>query len=110
MKIDFNEIPVRDADKFNGGEGVTHINMFNDGMAKILRLNLDPGAYIGYHQHVTNAEMIYVIEGHGSVNDDGVITPIKAGECSYCPKGHFHSLINDSDQPLICFAVVPEQP
>ncbi len=27
----------------------------------------------------------------------------------YCPKGHPHSLVNDSDADLVFFAVVPEQ-
>ena len=29
--------------------------------------------------------------------------------CHYCPKGHTHSLMNDSDAELEFFAVVPEQ-
>ena len=30
--------------------------------------------------------------------------------CHYCPKGHTHSLINDSDAGLTFLAVIPEQP
>ena len=33
---------------------------------------------------------------------------LKAGDCHYCPKGHAHSLINNSEQDLIFYAVVPE--
>mgnify|MGYP003530750466 CR=1 FL=1 len=34
---------------------------------------------------------------------------VEAGECHYCPKGHSHSLINNSDADLHFFATVVEQ-
>ena len=40
--------------------------------------------------------------------DDGE-EPLKPGDCHYCPKGHAHSLINNSDGDLEFFAVVPQQ-
>ena len=40
--------------------------------------------------------------------DDGSAKELSAGMCHYCPMGHEHSLINDSDEDLIFFAVVPE--
>ena len=40
---------------------------------------------------------------------DGEYEPVSAGSCHYCPRGHAHSLINDSDGDLTFFAVVPEQ-
>ena len=40
--------------------------------------------------------------------DDGC-EPLEAGSCHYCPKGHSHSLMNDSDGNLEFFAVVPVQ-
>ena len=39
--------------------------------------------------------------------DDGC-EPLTVGSCHYCPKGHSHSLINDGDQDLIFFAIVPQ--
>ena len=40
---------------------------------------------------------------------DGEYERVEAGVCHYCPKGHTHSLINDSDSDLVFFAVVAEQ-
>jgi len=34
---------------------------------------------------------------------------VKEGEVHYCPKGHTHSLVNDSDAELWFSAVVPQQ-
>ena len=39
--------------------------------------------------------------------DDDELLPLEAGQCHYCPQGHTHSLINDSDADLVFFAVVP---
>ena len=48
-------------------------------------------------------------EKGGAFECDGAYEPLAAGSCHYCPKGHAHSLINDSAADLIFFAVVPEQ-
>ena len=50
-----------------------------------------------------------IIEGTGKVLMDGEYERVEAGVCHYCPKGHTHSLINDSDSDLVFFAVVAEQ-
>ena len=70
---------------------------------------LDPGSSIGYHTHGTSSEIIYILSGTGKVKYDGGEEPLEAGQCHYCPKGHSHSLINNSDGPLEFFAVVPNQ-
>ena len=69
----------------------------------------EPGASIGLHTHQGNSEIIYILSGAGKVLCDGAYEPLSAGSCHYCPKGHAHSLINDSDGELAFFAVVPEQ-
>ena len=40
--------------------------------------------------------------------DDDELLPLEAGQCHYCPQGHSHSLINDSTEELVFFAVVPK--
>ena len=69
--------------------------------------NLEPS--IGLHTHDTSSEIIYILKGRGKVLYDGGYEEVEEGLCHYCPKGHEHSLINDSDEDLIFFAVVPEQ-
>ena len=59
--------------------------------------------------HDTNSEIIYFLSGKGTVLYDGEKLAVEAGQCHYCPKGHSHSLINDSDEDLVFFAVVPNQ-
>ena len=109
MKIQFNALPVKKLEHFYGGEGALHANMHVDERNKILYGRLAVGASIGYHQHETSSEIIYILSGTGKTVTDGVEEILTAGDCHYCEKGHFHSLANAGDQDLIFFAVVPQQ-
>ena len=94
---------------FKGGEGEFMAKIHFDGMNKIIHGTLPPQATIGKHTHEGDSEIIYILSGRGSVLDDGDLLPLEAGQCHYCPKGHEHSLINDSEDDLVFFAVVPVQ-
>ena len=95
--------------RFQGGEGDFRARMHADGLGKILQGVLEPGCSIGLHTHESSSEIIYILSGTGRVLCDGVYEPLAAGSCHYCPKGHAHSLINDSQGALTFFAVVPNQ-
>jgi quercetin dioxygenase-like cupin family protein len=69
---------------------------------------LESGASIGVHTHEGNSETIFIIKGKGKVYYDGTYETVTAGQCHYCPMGHEHSLINDSDSDLVFYAVVPQ--
>ena len=77
---------------------------------KILGGRLEPGASIGEHTHETNSEIIFFTSGKGKVIYDGKEERVEAGLCHYCPQGHTHILINDSDADLTFHAVIPEHP
>lgn len=109
MIIDFNCMNENVMHNFNGGEKDALLKISNDGLNKIINGRLEPGASIGLHTHKTNSEIIYILQGCGKVLYDGEYEKVSAGVCHYCPKGHSHSLINDSDADLLFFAVVPEQ-
>ena len=55
------------------------------------------------------ATVIAYVKGKGIVLYDGEYEDVSEGLCHYCPKGHSHSLINNSEEDLIFFAVVPVQ-
>lgn len=109
MLIEFEKIEEVAFENFRGGEKETILRMFVDENNKIMYGKLVAGASIGLHTHETSSEMIYVLQGSGKVLYHGAYERISTGLCHYCPKGHEHSLINDSDEDLIFFAVVPEQ-
>lgn len=110
MVIDFSKIEEVANPQFKGGEGETMFRTFNDGTNKIMRGRLDVGCSIGYHSHETNSEIIYILSGEARCLYDNCEETLSVGQCHYCPKGHRHSLINaSSTDPLIFFAIVPEQ-
>lgn len=109
MNLNYKEIEFEEFPSFKGGEKALFAKMFHDEKNRIIYGKLEPGASIGVHTHETNSEIIYIIEGTGKILMDGTYEKLAAGMCHYCPKGHTHSLMNDSENDLVFFAVVPEQ-
>lgn len=109
MILDYSAMETTHIPNFLGGDGTIHAQMRADELGKILKGVLDPGSSIGYHTHETSSEIIYILSGTGKVKYDGGEEAVQAGQCHYCPKGHSHALINNSDGPLEFFAVVPNQ-
>lgn len=109
MILDFKNAEPTNFPNFKGGEKYLSAKMNFDGKNRILHGTLIPGATIGLHTHETNSEIIYILSGQGKVLYDGEEFEISEGMVHYCPKGHSHSLINNSKDDLVFFAVVPEQ-
>lgn len=109
MIIDFKNMEEQILPNFKGGEKAYAVKKFTDDRNMIMYGRLESGASIGLHTHEGNCEMFYIIEGTGKVLMDGEYERVETGMCHYCPIGHTHSLINDSDSDLVFFAVVAEQ-
>ena len=108
MKISFDKMAVADLPKFKGGEKSLAAKTYADDDVKIMRGTLIPGASIGLHTHEGSSETVYIISGCGKMIFDGTEEMLEAGDCHYCPPGHAHSLINDSSENLVFFAVIPQ--
>lgn len=109
MIIDFDTITPEKQENFKGGEKYATLRAYTDGTNKMIRFTLIPGASIGFHTHEGTCETIYILEGSGQVLENGLYTPITAGQCAYCPDGAGHSLINNSDENLEFFAMIAKQ-
>lgn len=116
MIIDFSKMDITVLPNFKGGEKEFAANMFFDGTNRIFKGKLVPGATIGMHTHEDSCEVIFVLEGCGSIvekepgAENETVSPVKAGDCLYCSKGHSHSLMNTSEEgDLVFYAVVPMQ-
>lgn len=109
MRIQFENLEESIIKNFRGGEKETVARMYVDAHNKIMYGKLESGASIGVHTHETSSEIIYILEGVGTVLYDETVETVLQGECHYCPKGHAHSLINNGEETLVFFAVVPEQ-
>ena len=109
MILDFKQMEETIMPHFKGGEKQMAAKMYADEKNRILLSRLIPGASVGVHTHEGSSEIIYILEGAAKVLYDGEELRIGAGEAHYCPEGHEHSLINDTDSDLVFFAVVPQQ-
>lgn len=116
MIIDFNKMDVTVLPKFKGGEKEFAANMFFDGTNRIFKGRLVPGSTIGMHTHEDSCEVIFILEGNGTLverkpdSKDETTSQVSAGDCLYCPKGYSHSLRNTSvEGDLVFYAVVPRQ-
>ncbi len=99
----------KDLPNFHGGNGIFRADMFADDKNKILKGVLEPGCSIGLHCHETSSEVIYVLSGEGTMILEGQEQRLKAGNVHYCKKGQSHTFINDTNENLVFFAVVPQQ-
>ena len=108
MLICFDQMNDTVLEQFKGGEGTFAPKMFSDEHNKIMRGRLLPHSSIGLHTHEGNSEMIYILSGHGKILYEGEYLPLQPGDCHYCPMGHAHSLINDTDEELVVLAIVPQ--
>ncbi len=70
------------------------------------RLRLGKGCSIGYHKHENEEEVFYVMQGRGTVTEDGKQYTVEAGDAILTGGGSGHSVRNDSDQPLDLVAVI----
>ena len=108
MLIDFDAIETKVIPNFKGGEGAFIADMADDGLVRIIHGRLEPGSTIGLHRHEPGCEVIYVISGTGTAIVDGEAEAMRPGVCTYCPKGSSHTVINDGDEDLEFFAVIPQ--
>ena len=108
MIIDFTTLEEQELKNFKGGEKSYCMKAFEDDINKIMLSSLVPGATIGVHTHIGTSEIIFIDKGEGKVYYDGKYESVKQGQCHYCPMDHDHSLINDSAEELLFYAVVPK--
>ena len=77
MTLDYHSMPFEDFPNFKGGEKKMRAQMYFDGRVRILHGILEPGASIGEHLHETNAEIMFILGGEGTMIDDGVPSPVR---------------------------------
>jgi len=107
--INFDSIEENVQNGFKGGEGDVAFRIFKDDLNKVMRVRMTPHSSVGQHSHETDSEIIMVLKGTGKIVFDGNEMPISEGVVHYCPKGHGHTIINDSDDELYLCCVVPQQ-
>ena len=73
------------------------------------RIELAPGASIGFHRHEDDEEVYAVVSGEGTYYYDGGEAPARSGDIFTTFRGMSHGLRNDGASPLVIFAVVAKR-
>ncbi len=78
-----------------GGHGKVYIGFdarsAKDDAAYVGRIQLDRGLKIPYHQHEKETEVLYLLEGEGTLTVNGTGYPVAAGDSVQVPPGVMHS-------------------
>lgn len=69
------------------------------------RITLPPGSSIGFHDHVEEAEVFFIIKGKARMRDQNHETVLKAGD-SILTSEAGHSVENEGNDPLEMLAVI----
>ena len=73
------------------------------------RIELEPGASIGFHRHEDDEEVYAIVSGEGTYFFDGGQVPARSGDIFTTLRGMAHGLRNDGVSPLVFFAVVAKR-
>ena len=106
------DCPVEVRENMRGGDGTVEITNFvtKDELYQKGRLfskiRLAPGCGIGYHIHESDSEIFYFTKGTAKYSDNGEWTTVGAGDVAVTPKGHGHSVINETDSDVELIALI----
>ena len=70
------------------------------------RVTVTPGSSLGYHEHHGESETYFFLSGEGVYNDNGILLPVHAGDCTYTGDGYGHGLENTGADDLVLMALI----
>lgn len=68
-------------------------------------LTAEPGAVVPRHAHEDSVEILYLLEGGGTMVMGTQTVALSAGETVYVPIGVEHNYTNDTDGPMVAVQV-----
>jgi quercetin dioxygenase-like cupin family protein len=107
-----NEMFKEIKEQMRDGKGsveITHIlkqDELNGKARLVAKISLNPGCSIGWHEHVNEEEIYYVLKGKALVDDNGEKQELNPGDASLTMGGKCHSIENIGDEVLEFVAVI----
>lgn len=111
MRIDLKNQEKVKVDNLRGGKGSVYMQKLSPLLEHMKGYNIitiPSRSSIGIHTHEEDEEVIFVLEGTGTLVIDGVNHPFTQGLVSVCKRGRNHSVINTSSEDLVLLAVINE--
>jgi mannose-6-phosphate isomerase-like protein (cupin superfamily) len=108
-----DQLHVETPSNVRGGQGSPKMTSFmsdetSQGVGRLFaEVELDPGVSIGFHQHVDEQEVYYIVSGVATVEDtDGQKHELAPGDAMICFDGESHSVANYGEEPVKLIALV----
>lgn len=95
-----------------GGKGSLQVTKLLEmdqlqGKGRLFARNLlQPGCSLGWHEHKGDIEAYYIITGEGTVDDNGTMVPVAAGDVVFTANGESHSIENTGTENLEFIALI----
>lgn len=99
-------------ERMRDGKGevrITHIFKPDELKGKVrlvAEITLEAGCSIGKHEHAGEEEIFYIIEGEATVDDNGEVRHVTAGDAILTGGGGYHAIENTGTGPLRIMAVI----
>lgn len=106
MKINRDKNNKKRMEKCHDGVGsilfreVFSKNDFESNLVHLHETVIEPHSTIGYHKHVGNEEVYYIIEGTGVMKVNEEEFEVSPGDAVNTQSGDSHGLTNSSDSPI----------
>lgn len=106
-----SDMPQEVRAEMRGGKGSITIRHLEQALlpekARLFaKITIPPGASIGEHEHIGEAEIFYFASGEGFVTDDGERHAVKVGDVLTTASGHRHSVENPGPADLVLIASI----
>jgi len=72
----------------------------------VARIEIEPGASIGYHAHESDEEIYIILSGEGIYNDNGIEIRVRPGDTAIAFRGESHGIRNAGDDTLVFWAII----
>ncbi|NLW21335.1 MAG: cupin domain-containing protein [Clostridiales bacterium] len=108
MHIDFDQVEEQLIQQPRGGQGTFGIRQYVTEHNRVFRGRLLPGSGFGLHSHDTSSETMFFISGTGKMVTPAGEERVFPGAVQHCPKGGSHYLVNDGEEDLVFYGVIPE--
>lgn len=90
-----------------GGGNAFYLPIPDGGVFKMsARIELDPGASIGYHKHADDEEVYFIMTGEGIYTEEGEELKVGPGDVLLCRMGNSHGIENNGEGLLILGAAI----
>ena len=114
MIKNYSEMISETKENMRGGAGtatLTHVfkpGEFKGNARLCAKITLEPGCSIGFHEHIDEEEIYYIISGKAVVacSQDDAGTTLNAGDASLTLGGESHSIRNPGPDKLELLALI----